>query len=121
MKKFILVTMCVLLCFTLSACFQVDNREDEYPGDYHDGYVDGYDDGYYEGQKDLGFYASSYFSDVCGWTYGIEEAVVTLSLYIDEYSGESFTEEEIEKAILEVERFYTDVRKMVIDIEKYYR
>jgi hypothetical protein len=116
MKKFILVTMFALLCFTLSACFQVDNHKEEYPGDYHDWYLEGYSDGYYEGQEDLGSYADYCFDEIC-WDRDIEYALAILILHTE---GEHFTEEEIEDAIWAVEYFYEDVLDMVTDIENYY-
>lgn len=70
MKKFVLILFCVVLAFTLTACYESgvstpyseydlkSERESGHEAGYYDGYEIGYDEGYYEGYY-AGYYAAS--------------------------------------------------------------
>ena len=123
MKK-ISILVSIALLATLVLCFSscetkedyYDGYNDGYEGGTYDGYVDGYKEGTVEGQKELGGYAEYCFSEICS-DNDIESALATLILYEE---GEAFTEEEISRAIWQVQFFYNNVCDMITEIECYY-
>ena len=57
MRKFLLIVLCLILCFPVSGCSETrqerQDRERELADDaYRDGYDDGYRDGYEDGYRD---------------------------------------------------------------------
>ena len=118
MKRILYISLCVVLVLCLSSCGMEQTTTKEHYGDYYDGYVDGYSDGVYEGQYWLGGYAAESFSNACGIVYGIEEALVVLTLYAD---GEPFSEDEIFSAIQTVNSCYEKICDVIHDVENYYK
>ena len=126
MKRFISLSISIALSMSLLSC--------SYIGTYDDGYADGYDDGYYEGSSS-GYYegiekAKQYISVVLddelssvAWAiekeYGMhpEDALLILSNYAD--VPDEVTEEELNKAIWVMYRYYYEANKVINGIEDY--
>ena len=117
MKKLAVILSALILVLCLSAC----NIET-----YEDGYADGYTDGYYEGVAealhDIAFYVEDdLWSLACDIEdeYGMspEDAIIILSNYAD--VPDEVTEEELNKAIWVLYRYYYKSHEIINDIEDY--
>ena len=116
MKKVLIIALCALWCYALTAC----ETEDSYQDGYDDGRYDGYGDGYLDGLDDLSGFAETCLSEV---GYDIEKergmhpekAIQTLENYA---IGEPIEEEELRNAIWTIRQYYHDVYDAIHDLDE---
>ena len=135
MKRFIAFIASFALVICLLSCSCRGTYEDGYADGYddglEDGWCDGYDEGYskgyYEGiaeaQHDISVYVEDDLSSLA-WdiddTYGMhpEDAIMILANHADD--PEAIEEEELNRAIWAIYRYYYNSHKIINGIEDYW-
>ena len=122
MKKFAATLTVLFLVLYLSAC-NIETYEDGYEDGYANGYTEGYYEGIAEALDDISFYVEDdLWSLACDIEdeYGMspDEAVMILSNYAD--VPDDVTEEEVNKAIWAIYRYYNKSHEIINSIEDYW-
>lgn len=120
-SKFVIVLLCICICFGLSCCQSNDSRNaSNYNEEYYEGYKEGLRDGAFECKKYFANTVRDRYSDVehatkNGRYFHPEEAIIVLNDYLD---GEYVSDAELEAAIESITDFYYDWQSVIANIEE---
>lgn len=120
-SKFVIVLLCICICFGLSGCQSNDSRNaSNYNEEYYEGYKEGLRDGAFECKKYFANTVRDRYSDVEGETSkerGLhpEDAIIVFRDYL---GGKYVSDDDLRTAMKSIAYFYSEWQSVIANIEE---